>query len=126
MALGGERNVDGFVSLGNWANLRMMPIVRLASRLRTFRDGNAGFDAALGGMEETIIESEVDGPSEDPSDDNDDAGLISCRSGTLCKEEQRLQRLWCAYRAQRKCASIGVLVNGAIAASRQTLANDGV
>jgi hypothetical protein len=28
--------------------------------------------------------------------------------------------------AQCKCALVGVLVNGAIAASRQTLANDGV
>jgi hypothetical protein len=61
----------------------MMSIVRLASRLRTFRDGNAGFDAALDGMGETIIESEVDGPSEDPSDDDGDAGLIGCSSGTF-------------------------------------------
>ena len=79
----GERNVDGFVSLGIWGNLRMMSIVQLASRLRTFRDGIAGFNAALGGMGETIIESEVDGPSEDPSDDDGDTGLIRCSSGTF-------------------------------------------
>jgi hypothetical protein len=76
----------------------MMSIVRLASRPRTFRDGNGGFDAALGGMGETIIESGVDGQSEDPSDDDDDAGLIGCSSGTFCGGEHRLRWLWCAWR----------------------------
>ena len=74
-----------------------MSIVRLASRPRTLRDGNGSFDAALDGMGETTIESGVDGLSENPSDDDEDAGLIGCSSGTSCGGVRLLRWLWCAW-----------------------------
>jgi len=73
-----------------------MSIVRLcrceASKPRTLRVGN-GFDADLGGRAgDVYMDSGVCGPIEELSeDDDDDAGLIGCRSGTSWGGERSLR-----------------------------------
>jgi hypothetical protein len=63
--------------------------------------GSGGFDTVdLGGAGEVSIDSGVEGPAEELSDDevDDDAGLIGCSSGRSWGGERRVRRLWCAWR----------------------------
>jgi len=92
-------NKNHVCTLGIWGNLRIISIVRLCSceapKPRTFRVGNGGFDADLGGRGEASMNSGVCGPIEEPSDDDDDddAGLMGCSSGRSWGGERRLRWL---------------------------------